>query len=277
LSPSDIVAPPPAAWVDTYLKLLGLQREPPTLEHLRKLNRAHVMRVPFENISSIVRRAAAGGRPVPPVDREAELQAWADHRGGGVCFEVVDMLDELLSGLGYKTHVVLATISFVGSHQANLVELGGARYLVDAGNGAPFFEPILLSELPVELGHVGLRYRFRGGESPDTWIQDRRIGSAWRPFCTYDLSPASDADRAEAYRRHHTPGQSWVVDTLTLVRSTASVVWALRDNRLTHHTAGGKTISKVDSAAECQRVVAEIFELPSAPTAQALAALAQRS
>lgn len=264
------------AWRREYLEVLGLTSEPPSLDYLRKLTRAHVLQIPFENISSILRRAAVKDGPVPALDRQTALRAWAARGGGGVCFEVVDMLGALLAGLGFRTHSVLATISFVGSHQANLVELDGARYLVDAGNGAPFFEPIPLAADggEVEVSFAGLAYRFRpaAGRS-DAWIQDRLIESEWKPFCTYDLAPASAAGRAEAFQRHHQRGQSWVVDNLTIVRCTDSDVWALRDDRVTHFGPAGKETFSLSSAGELARVVGETFGLPAAPLDAALAAL----
>jgi arylamine N-acetyltransferase len=268
------VTPVSAAWVDSYLKLLGLEREAPGLEYLRKLNRAHVLRVPFENITSILRRAAAGDAPVPALDRDAALQAWTERRGGGVCFEVVDMLGALLSALGFRTHSVLATISFAGSHQANLVELDGERYMVDAGNGAPFFEPIPVSR-PLVISRAGLSYRFRPVEDgSDRVVQDRLIEGEWKPFCTYDLGPGSEAGRADAFQRHHLRGGSWVVDNLTVVRSTETDVWSLRDDRLTHFSeADGKSIVSISSPDQLRQVVAETFGLPAAPLLAALAAL----
>jgi arylamine N-acetyltransferase len=273
LSLSDQPSP---AWLDAYVSMLGLQREPPSLEFLRTLTRAHVSRVPFENVTSILRRAEAGDGHVPPLDRETELRSWINRRGGGVCFEVVDMVGALLEGLGFKTHPVLAKISFAGSHQANLVEFdGGAQYLVDAGNGAPFFEPIAIAaNEPSEFSHAGLAYRFRAAEEPPgQFIQDRLIDGEWQPFCTYDLAPATDVGRAEAYRRHHTRGHSWVVDNLTLVRPTEDAVWALRDDRLTHHTTRGKTVTSLNAPADYARAAAELFEMPAAPMDAALAAV----
>ena len=327
LRPSTELATPTASaqqsWLTAYLGVLGLEPRPPTLEFLRTLTRAHIMRIPFENITSILRRASAGDADVAPLDRQAELHSWSARQGGGVCFEVVDMVGALLDGLGFRQHPVLATISFFGSHQANLVTVDGAQYLVDAGNGAPFFDPvpILPDGAPVEVHHVGLSYRFRpetdgaaipvqshsteaqassrveassagddaqaaGAEAgragakassaedrPQKLIQERRIDGEWRPFCTYALSPATEAGRVEAYRRHHTRGQSWVVDNLTLIRCTETDVWSLRDSRVTHYTADGKQTFELSSRAEFERIIAETFGLPSAPIGEALEAL----
>jgi N-hydroxyarylamine O-acetyltransferase len=267
-------------WVTAYLSVLGLEPQPPSLDFLRKLTRAHVLRIPFENITSILRRASAGEADVAPLDRHSVLQSWATRRGGGVCFEVVDMVGALLDALGFEQHAVLATISFVGSHQANLVTLNGARYLVDAGNGAPFFEPIpiLPDGTPIEVHHAGLSYRFRPSEGrAGSLVQERWVEAQWRPFCTYPLAPAAEAGRKEAYRRHHTRGQSWVVDSLTLIRSTETEVWSLRDDRVTHYTAEGKQTFELGADVEYERMVAETFDLPAAPVADALKALARES
>jgi arylamine N-acetyltransferase len=261
-------------WLADYLDLLGLEREPPTLDYLKRLTRAHVERVPFENITSILRRAAAGSADVPPLDRDLELHAWRDLRGGGLCFEVTDMFGTLLAALGFQTHAVIAVISFPGSHQAVIVAIDGRRYLVDAGNGAPFFEPIPVSDddPPFEFGSAGLSYRFRR-DGPEACVQDRLIDANWQPFCTYLLAPADLVAREVAYQRHHTRGQSWVVDTLTVIRSTESEVWTLRDRTLTHFTTAGKSVSPCESTADYQRTLAEIFNLPNAPIERALEVL----
>jgi arylamine N-acetyltransferase len=270
-------------WLENYLRVLGLERQPPSRAYLETLTRAHVNRIPFENITSILRRANVdvANDPVPPLDRDLELQSWAGRRGGGLCFEVVDMFGTLLSVLGFQTHPALATISFFGSHQANVVDVDGGRYLVDAGNGAPFFEPVPLdvTARPVVVSQSGLSYRFRlAPERPDAWIQDRLIEGTWQPFCTYDVGEASEADRQAAYQRHHVVGQSWVVDNLTLVRCTDTDVWSLRDDRLTHFDASGrKTVSTLASPAEFREVAADLFDLPNAPIEDARAALRRRT
>src|SRR3712207_2804062 len=133
-------------WLGRYVDLLGVDHPVPGLDALGRRTRAHLGAVPFENVTSIRRRRAARGRPVPPLDSEALLAGWEQKRSGGLCFEVAEMFSRLLVSLGYRAQVVLGFITFLGSHQAVLVELDGRRYLVDVGNGAPFFEPIPLDE-----------------------------------------------------------------------------------------------------------------------------------
>jgi N-hydroxyarylamine O-acetyltransferase len=268
-------APASRGWVTRYLALLGVVLEPPSHEALARLTRAHVGTVLFENVSSILRRQAHPTGPVPPVDPEVLLATWEQGRGGGVCFELVEMFSRLLVELGYRAHPVLGHMAFPGAHQAVLVQLDGRRYLADVGNGAPFFEPIPL-EGEVEVRRAGLAYRFHRDEASQQWIQDRLINGTWEPFCRYELGPPDPHERAAAYQRHHTPGESWVVDDLTLIRLREDEVWSLRRGQLTHFSSDGKW-SEPASGGTCVRPAAEVFGMPNLPVAEALRALGLRT
>ena len=52
-------------WTDRYLALLGLEREAPSLDALTRLVRAHVLNVPFENVTALLRRRDCPTGPVP--------------------------------------------------------------------------------------------------------------------------------------------------------------------------------------------------------------------
>jgi arylamine N-acetyltransferase len=267
------VEEPPHAWVQQYLDFLEVEREPPGLAALTRLTRAHLSRVPFENVTSILRRAAIPDADrVPSLDPQKVLTNWTTRAGGGVCFEVATMTERLLRGLGYRAHAVLAQITFPGSHQAVLVALEGGRFLVDLGNGAPFFEPIPLTGT-VEIRRAGLSNRFRPDEAHG-WVQERWIDGAWSPFCRYDLQPSTAEAREAAFQRHHIRGESWVVDRLTLIRCQDDEAWILRDGRLTHSTGAGKTVESVDQPDSYERLAAEVFHLPALPIAAARAAVA---
>lgn len=267
---------PMTAWVQRCCDLLQIEPQSPSLAALSRLTAAHVRRVPFENVSSILRRAAQPSGPVAALDPDALLAAWCERRAGGVCFEITLMVDRLLGGLGYRTYPVLAAIGFPGSHGANLVELDGRRYLVDVGNGAPFFEPIPLDG-PFEVHQAGLGYRFRPDGDPEGWVQERWIDGAWAPFATYTLAPADPLVQEAAYQRHHTLGQSWVVDTLTAIACSDEQVWALRGDELRHFTPAAKTVERLsDDPAAYRRLAAEILALPGLPIDRARQVLSAR-
>jgi arylamine N-acetyltransferase len=263
--------------VQAYLNFLNIDGPPPvTLEGLTRLTQAQVRGVPFESITSILRRAAHPRGPVPPVDTAALLQSWVDRRGGGVCFEVVATFEQILRALGFQVRAINGKISWPGSHQALIVDLDQARYLVDVGNGAPFHDPIPLDG-PSEVHRAGLAYRFRQDPASDDWIQDRWIEGDWVPFCHYDLREGDATICETAYQHHHTLGQSWVVDTLTLTRCDDEEVWSLRDDELRHFTPDGKAVMRVEDPDEYARLAAEVFEVPGLPIERARQILASRA
>jgi arylamine N-acetyltransferase len=259
------------SWSDRYLALLGAEREPPGLAALERLVRAQGELSVFENVTAILRRARVPSGPVPPVDLDALLRARAAGRGGGVCFELAPLFRRLLRGLGYRVWPILAQITFPGSHHATVVEVDGARYLVDVGSGAPLWRPLPLAEAAV-VRHAGLGFRFRP-DGPGVHLQERLIGGVWEPHCRYDLVPAGAAARAAAYQRHQEAGRTWVVGNLTLVRCTGEAVYRLRDDELVTHTAAGKQTERLAGAPAFRRAAAEVFGLPRLPVEAALAAL----
>jgi arylamine N-acetyltransferase len=258
-----------ADWVRRYLAVLGVEPAPPDLPFLRRLVRAHIQNIQFENASSILRRAASPSGSVPPLDRDAMLDRWETRRGGGVCFELADMCGMLLRALGYAADNVLGLITFPGSHQAVLVTLDDVRYLVDVGNGAPLFEPIALVGAP-EIQQFGLRYRIRASaDEPDNvWIQERWQDGGWRQFCRYDLRPSIESARAEAYQRHHVRGQSWVVDLPRLIRCMPDGVLVWVPHQLTRYTASAKYTEALSSP----DAIRTLFGLPNLPLQEALTA-----
>lgn len=252
-------------WVRRYLDLLGVERpSSPSLSALTALTRAQVLRVPFENVTSLLRSRAHLGRPVPPIDAEDLLTSWEQSRGGGVCFEAAEVFGRLLKELGYSVGSAMGLIAFPGSHQALLVELGGMHYLVDAANGAPFLEPIPLDRT-VEVRRAGLAYRFRPGGAAAEWVQERLIEGAWVPFCRYSLVPATREEQEAAYQRHHTRGESWVTGSLTLIRCDEEAVFVLRDAELSHYTGRGKTLEHVSELSRYSELAREVFRLPALP------------
>jgi arylamine N-acetyltransferase len=259
-----------SAWLERYLRLLDLDRENPSLDALGRLCRAHVAGVPFENVTAILRRRQAGDAPAPPVDFDALLSAWEARGGGGVCVDSTPMFRRLLEALGYSVRPVLARISFPASHQASIVTLEGREYLADVANGAPFFDPVPIDE-PTTRHHAGLGWRFHR-PTADTLVQDREIDGAWTSFCYYTLTAATDADIEAAYQRHHTPGQSWVVGNLTMVRCFEDEVVRLRDDELVRYTASGASTQHV-TPSDLPALVRDTFGLPALPVLAAVDAL----
>jgi N-hydroxyarylamine O-acetyltransferase len=263
-----------STWTQRYLSLIGVEQGPPGLDGLGRLVRAHVRKVPFENSASILRRHEAGAGPVPPLDPEALLASWEAGRAGGVCFEHTEMFGRLLLELGYDVTPIAGEISFPGSHQALVVDLGRARWLVDVGNGAPFFEPFPLDRA-FEVQRVGLGFRF--GVAPDhadVWVQERALEGGWKPYCRYLLRPQAPADRDIAYQRHHRPRETWVTNSIVLIRSGEEEVLVFRNMDQHRYTPDGKVSARVEDAEGWARLPG-LLGLPAFPVREVARAWAE--
>src|SRR5277367_6077479 len=71
-----------AAQVEAYLRRLGLERrERPSLPFLTKLQRRHLLRVPFENLDIF------WGNPIP-LDVQRAFRKVMESHHGGYCYEL---------------------------------------------------------------------------------------------------------------------------------------------------------------------------------------------
>jgi N-hydroxyarylamine O-acetyltransferase len=149
-----------------YLDLLEVDLEPGAVDAsaLRRLQRAHVERVPYETLDIVM------GRP-PGIEPLASAQRIVGGRGG-YCYHLNGAFSALLAWLG-----VDVTRHLAGVHGGRVEEppgpdgnhLGltartpdGDEWLVDVGLGDGPAEPLAL----VEGEHVQRRYRYRLGPSP---------------------------------------------------------------------------------------------------------------
>jgi arylamine N-acetyltransferase len=250
-------------WLESYLALLGIAGRLPTIETLAEVAHAH-QQVLFANARSLLRRAATPHGDVPGFQLEELLASWhSQGAGDGVCYEVATMVDALLEGLGFESHVVLGNVVGPRSHSANVVELEGRRFLLDLGNGAPLFEPIPLDEGPYEIDFVGLGYRFERQGPRQELVQSRFIQGQWQPFVRYESGAAAPEERIEAFQMHHElPARSFVMSTFTLIQTRPDEVLALRDDTFTRYRRSGKVSRQVNGNDQYAGLIRDELGLP---------------
>lgn len=144
---SGAVRPDPKADIDGYLARLGMSRPArPDVEWLFAAHRAHMERIPYENLEIQLNRATT----VDPAETIGRIA-----RGrGGYCFHLNGALGTLLAAVGYDVtrhlgevrgpHVDQASTDLVVNHQVLTVACQGETYFVDCGLGDAPYEPILL-------------------------------------------------------------------------------------------------------------------------------------
>ncbi len=123
-----------------YLRLLGAERQPPSLAALSHLISAQLERVPFETISKLWHRKRLGLVTLPAISDY--LDGIERCRFGGTCYANNYYFLRLLESLGYDVRLCGADMSTHNAHMVSMVRLEGREFLVDVGYGAPFFGPI---------------------------------------------------------------------------------------------------------------------------------------
>ena len=130
----------PSDFLERYLTLLGVPRQMPSVDALRELVQAHLLRVPFENISKLYYKKHQELRSLPSL--ELFLDGIERFHFGGTCYPNNYYLYQLLANLGYPTKLCGADMSNPDVHLVSIVTLEEREYLVDVGYAAPFLTPL---------------------------------------------------------------------------------------------------------------------------------------
>jgi arylamine N-acetyltransferase len=250
---------------DAYLARLGLEPEPPSVDALFRLHRAHVERVPYETLWIHL-----GERRT--VDVNAAMRAIAVQGRGGYCFHLNGALSELLGMLGYNAvrHVggvhgpAGASAAEMTNHLVVSVRdlpseanPAGVWY-VDAGLGDALHEPLPLVAGDYDQGPFHLVL----AETPDgvgDWhLTHDPLGSftgmAWRS------TPAEMAAFSERHAYLSTSPDSGFVRVLTVQRRDGTGVDILRG--LTLKRIGASAIDTVlRTKAEFLEALVDLFGL----------------
>ncbi len=193
--------------VDAYLERIGYHGPlTPTAETLRRLHLAHLVSVPFENLS------IHWGEPIQLSD-EALFEKIVTRRRGGFCYELNGLFAALLRALGFDVAMLSAGVGRAdGSfspdydHMALLVTLED-RWLADVGFGDSFREPLRLDERG-EQREGGLAYRAEETGDGRLVLSRREEGGPWKAQYRFGLESHVYADYAEMCHFHQTSADS---------------------------------------------------------------------
>ncbi len=124
---------------DKYLDLLGVEASSPSFEFLCRIVRAHLLRIPFENVSKLVYKKQ-GADNIPGL--LTYLEGIEKYNFGGTCYANNYYLNLLLNHLGFDVKLCGADMKNPDVHIINIVAVEGREYIVDGGYAAPFLEPL---------------------------------------------------------------------------------------------------------------------------------------
>ena len=253
-----------------YLRLLGIEGSPTGLDGLREIVRRHLCRVPFENVSKLLLfdREGAGRLQTLP-----EFLDGIEHYDlGGTCYSCNPFLAELLRVLGYDADLLGADMRMIPNlHNCVRVHLDGKEYHVDAGNGAPFLEPMPLDQLPHVFSLGEYRYELEARDRVQPRDHQMTVSYAGEFLHSYVVHgpPRTPEFFLPIVLDSFVPAgkfMSW----LRIARCFEDRVVELRNRTLTW-SQGSKSEQRIlKNADELQRAVATDMAMPRCPVLQAV-------
>ncbi len=249
-----------------YLARLELEAEPPSVDGLLRLHRAHVERVPYETMWI----HAGEGWDVDPV---ASATRVALHGRGGYCFHLNGAFSELLASLGYAVtrhvggvhrsdspyidaltnHLVLSVSGLPSDENESGV------WYVDVGLGEALYEAVPLAAGSFRQAPFQLSLE-RAVDGVGDWhlTHDPKgtfVGMSWQ------MSVATMDDFVERHRVLSTSPDSGFVRTPTVQRRDATGADTMRRVTVTRVGEGTAPAEPLTDRDEWFAALAEVFDL----------------
>jgi N-hydroxyarylamine O-acetyltransferase len=223
----------------------------PSADTLRELQIAHLLAVPFENLS------IHSGEPII-LDDQALFEKIVARRRGGYCYELNGLFAALLRSLGFKVEMLSAGVANSEAefgpdfdHMTLLVTLE-QRWLADVGFGDSFLEPLLLDERGIQ--SQGERSYRIVPEGDYLILSQRETVGEWQAQYRFSLQPHRYADYAEMCHYHQTSPDSHFTKARICSRATPDGRVTLSGMRLitTTREGGREEVAVADNDAYAQ-------------------------
>lgn len=246
-----------------YLDRIGYNGDiKPDAQTLRGLHRAHMLRVPFENLNIIQKRPLL-------LTEEALWDKMIVQKRGGFCYELNGLFAWLLQELGFDVTYLNARVynregrlGIDFDHLALLVRIPGqpGRWLADVGFGDSFHEPLNFEERSEQV--QGLR-SYRLEQVPDGFVTwQKNYDGTWQRQYFFDLQPHTfPGDYELACLYHQTSPKSSFTRGSIISRATSEGRVTLEDGRLILTRDGRRTEQTIADAAEYNKLLKQYFDI----------------
>ena len=246
--------------VDAYLERIDYRGpRAPTADSLRRLHVAHLLTVPFENLSIHAGEAIV-------LDDESLFDKVVARGRGGFCYELNGLFAALLRNLGFRVEMLSAAVARREGgfgpefdHMALLVTLE-ERWLADVGFGDSFVEPLLIDER-TEQTQGTHAFRLEEEEGGRLVLLRRDAGGAWEPQYRFSLEPHTYEDYAEMCRFQQTSPESHFTRGRVCSRLTPEGRVTLSGSRLITTRGGERVERELADEAECDAALLEHFRI----------------
>jgi len=234
----------------------------PTAETLRQLHVAHLLAVPFENLS------IHWGEPIVLNDG-ALFDKIVRCQRGGFCYELNGLFAALLQALGFDVVMLAGGVMDPGGtfrpdfdHMVLLVTLA-ERWLADVGFGDCFREPLLLDERAEQV--QGRRaYRIEEVGQGRLVLMRRAEDGEWKAQYRFGLTPRVYADYGEMCHYHQTSPESFFTQRRICSLATEDGRVTLSDMRLIITRGGVREEHQLETEEEYAEALREHFGIVTA-------------
>lgn len=185
--------------LDSYLARIALGARPsPDAAGLERLQQAHRMAIPFENLDVILGRGIR-------IDSDAVFAKLVTARRGGYCFEHDRLFGDALAALGFDARPLLARVWLAPpatadgvpgrTHTLRLVRIDGQDWIADCGFGGSYTPPMLLGGGATATAPDGSTFRLERDEAFG-WMLSREAGGELQRQYSFTLDPVWESDLA---------------------------------------------------------------------------------
>ena len=230
----------------------------PHFEMLRQLHLAHLLQVPFENLS------IHSHEPLVLND-SALFEKIVTHRRGGFCYELNGLFAALLRELGFEVAMLSAQVAGKQNefsrdfdHMTLRVALNQERWLADVGFGDSFIEPL---PLVADSEHQQRENRYRlVSDSQERLVLEQALKNEdWQTQYRFSLQPYQYADYEEMCSYHQTSPESHFTRQRICSRLTPRGRISLSDMRFIITENGVRSERVLKNQAEYNEVLRQQF------------------
>jgi len=245
--------------VAAYLERIGYDGPlDPSAEALRLIHRAHLFRVPFENLD------IAMGRKIE-CNEDAAIRKIVERQRGGFCYEMNGAFSALLRALGFQVTLLSARVSREPGgegpefdHLTLRVDLK-EPWLADVGFGDSFVDPLRLQPgLEPEQGCRAFRIVLDEGRLR---LEMRDRNKPWKGQYSFTFQPRRLEDFAGMCHYHQTSPESHFTQKRICTLATPDGRVTLADYKLIMTRNGERQERMLASAEEWREAIKQYFKI----------------
>ncbi len=239
---------------------LDLTPSQPSSRLLGALHQAHLLAVPFENLSIHY------GQPIILEERPLYDKIVRRHRGG-FCYELNGLFAWLLRQLGFTVTLLSAQVAQADGDFSpdfdhltlQVHDVNGIDWLADVGFGDSFRRPLQFQSDTEQVDGDGFIYRLHVDARDDSWLVQRQGEGDWETQYRFTLRPHMLADFAERCLFQQTSPDSHFTQRRICSLALPDGRITLSDLRLITSVNGVRDKRELDSEDEYRDVLAQQF------------------